>query len=58
MEENKNSINETKQMLQTSKEQIEALRSSKEDTANSLKSDFCAGCKPPCKFQAAEWPAG
>ena len=38
MEENKNSINETKQMLQTSKEQIEALRSSKEDTANSLKS--------------------
>lgn len=38
MEENKNSINETKQMLQTSKEQIEALRTSKEDTANSLKS--------------------
>ena len=38
MEENKNSINETKQMLQTSKEQIEALKASKEDTANSLKS--------------------
>ncbi len=37
MEQNRNSIEETKAMLVSSKEQIESLKKNKEDTANSLK---------------------
>ena len=37
IEQNKNSIEESKALLETSKEQIEALKANKEDTANSLK---------------------
>lgn len=37
MEENKNKIADTKELLQTSKEQVVALKSAKEDTAKTLK---------------------